>query len=283
MKNRIERVAFGLFLLVTILPICLGLIYALGYSVGLFGLLSDGFTLSHWHKVVSSREIWYSLAVSGYVAAATVLVTIPAAILTTAGLRHKVNRGAFGTALYLPLTLPATVAAFVVFQLFSGGGWLNRIPVALGLISDPAQMPPVIHDSLSLGVIIAHAFLAWPFFTLFFTQVYAQERLSAQCKLTLTLGGSRWDCLMQVIAPVMLWRGRTQIVLLFIAVMGSYEIPLLLGKQSPQMISVLTMRKYELFNLASKPEAYIAALLYTALVTLCLALTFRGRKDGTYA
>ena len=59
-------------------------------------------------------------------------------------------------------------------------------------------------------------------------------------------------------------------MLFFIYVMGAYEIPLLLGRQSPQMLSVLAMRKYARFDITQKPEAFAIAFLYAVLVSVVL-------------
>jgi hypothetical protein len=46
------------------------------------------------------------------------------------------------------------------------------------------------------------------------------------------------------------------------------------------MLSVLTYRKYALFDITQKPEAYILALGYTGLVLGLVALLFRARRLG---
>ncbi|MDX1666916.1 MAG: hypothetical protein R3350_06795, partial [Saprospiraceae bacterium] len=50
------------------LPLLLGISYALIYSLGLAGLLSEGFTLVHWREVFSSEAFWLSLGFSFYLA-----------------------------------------------------------------------------------------------------------------------------------------------------------------------------------------------------------------------
>ena len=63
--------------------------------------------------------------------------------------------------------------------------------------------------------------------------------------------------------------------------LGSFEIPLLLGPQSPQMISVLARRKFGLFDLEQKPQAFIIALLYTGLVVALLLVFLRRRPAAS--
>src|SRR5262249_39037592 len=73
---------------------------------------------------------------------------------------------------------------------------------------------------------------------------------------------------------ILLSRAAANVLLLFVVVLGSYEIPLLLGRQSPQMLSVLTFRKYQRFDLLDKPQAFACSILYTlfALTVVVLAL-----------
>ena len=113
---------------------------------------------------------------------------------------------------------------------------------------------------------------------LLFVQIYQTERVGDLVRLASTLGAGKGAGLYRVAVPILLSRSATNIILLFIAVMGSYEIPLLLGRQSPEMLSVLTMRKYSMFDLAQKPEAFIVALLYTAFVLVLITAAFRTRR-----
>lgn len=274
----VGRVGLLLFVGIAILPIVFSLGYAAAYSVGAVGLLSDGLTTAHWATLVASSEIWMSFGLSLYIAAATVVLTVSLALFLAIYLRHPLRYGPLSYVIYFPLALPATVAAFLVFQLFSGAGYAARLALQLGVISEASQFPALIHDAYGLGIIVAHVGLAVPFFALLFVQVYQSERVADLTRLAQTLGAGRWQALYRVSVPILLTKSTTNIILLFVAVLGSYEIPLLLGRQAPQMISVLTMRKYAMFDIAEKPEAFIIALLYTGLVLLLLILAFRNSR-----
>jgi len=119
--------------------------------------------------------------------------------------------------------------------------------------------------------------LAVPFFTLLLAELHGSERIGALSDLAATLGASRFQRLRFVTVPVLLRRAQPSLALLFVLALGSFEIPWLLGRQSPQMLSVLTYRKHGLFDLTQKPEAYLLALGYTLLVFAMLVAAFRGR------
>jgi putative spermidine/putrescine transport system permease protein len=196
-------------------------------------------------------------------------------------LRGHIARGPVSAALYLPLALPGTVAAFFMFQMLTGGGWMARALFALGLLSSPERFVSPVNDPWAAGIVLAHALLAVPFFILLFDGLYRGERIAELSALAVSLGASRRQCLTRVEIPLLLRAAAPNLALLFVAVLGSYEIPLLLGRQAPLMISVLTLRKYALFDIGQKPEAFALALLYTALVLALIAVAFRrGRPQG---
>ena len=273
--NPLGLAGLVLFAGIALLPLGFSLGYAVAYSVGWAGLLGEGFTLEAWAALFASGEVWGSFAWSLYVALLTLVLTAGTALTLALFLRRPLQYGPLSYVIYFPLALPATVAAFLVFQLFSGAGYAARIALRLGLIATPQQFPSLVHDPYGVGIVVAHVGIAVPFFVLLFVQVYNGERVGELGRMAQTLGASRLDVLYRVSVPILLRKSATNLLLLFIALLGSYEIPLLLGKQSTQMISVLTMRKYAMFDLAQKPQAFIIALLYTALVLALLIAAFR--------
>jgi putative spermidine/putrescine transport system permease protein len=277
-RHSLGRAGLALFVLLGVLPMVFSLGYALAYSTGLAGLLSEGLTGRHWGVLIREREIWASLGLSLYVAIVSVVLTIGIALPLALYLRRPIGYGALSYIIYFPLALPATVAAFLVYQLFSATGYASRILIHWGLIDGMAQFPPLVNDPFGVGIIIAHTGFAVPFFILLFVEMFNSERLEGLSAVARTLGASRGQVIYRLQVPVLLKKGMTNIVLFFIAVLGSYEIPLLLGRQTPQMISVLTMRKYAMFDIQEKPEAFIIALLYTAIVLACLLVVFGGMR-----
>lgn len=271
---------FALFLAVAVLPVAGSLVYALLYTIGLTGLLSEGFTLGHWAAVLGGGELWGSLALSAAVAFASCFAATLGGLLLALGLPAEVRRGPLSFALYLPLAIPFVAGAFLGFEILSGAGVLSRIAWHLGLTTGIDGFPSLTNDALYVGVVVTHAFLALPFLAVVFTQLYESESLDAYVALSRSLGATGAQTLRRVTLPMLLRRARPNLALLFIVLFGSYEIPLLLGRQSPQMISVLTVRKYQRFDLLQKPEAFVIAIVYTITVLLLLAIAFRSRASG---
>lgn len=256
-----------LFVTISVLPLAASLVYAGLYSVGLAGIMAQGFTLDHWSAVLASRELWLSLTVSLWVASAVVIVSCAFALLIALSLGPALDRGPLGWSVHVPLTFPAVLAALSVFMLCSASGWVPRLLLALGLTSTLQDGWSLVGDPWGIGVITAHLFASTALLTLSFRALQHSERLDALDRVAAALGASGAQRLSRIAVPLLLRRGGPTLALVFILVLGSYEIPLLLGRQSPLMITVLVMHKYtRRFDLTQKPEALVVAMIYTVLV-----------------
>jgi putative spermidine/putrescine transport system permease protein len=275
------RFGLGLFAVIAVIPITFSLIYALLYSIGGAGLLSSGLTPEHWIRVFTGSEVWKSFGLSFYVAAVSTLITLSVAVAVTLVLRNQLDREPLGTLIYLPLAIPATVSAFLAFQFLSDSGFLVRATIALGSQAKPAGLPSLTNDRFAIGIILAHVAIAIPFFVLLLAQTYKTHRIHELNQVAAALGTPTRLRLSRITLPILVRRVMPNTVLFFIYVMGAYEIPLLLGRQSPQMLSVLAMRKYARFDISQKPEAFAIAILYAILVSFLL-IALRGQiRTGT--
>ena len=279
-RGRWKRAAvLGFFVGCAGLPIAGSLAYAGAYSVGLAGLLSHGFTLEYWRQALVDREVGAAFMTSGYVAAVAVLLTVGCSLMLALTLGESLRRGPLATLIYFPLALPGTVAALCAFQWLSGAGLLARVAFRLGWIDSPTHFPGVVFDPWSVGIITTHVALATPFFALLFARLAEREKLPDLLALASTLGAGRGARLWRVAVPLLLRRASANVALLFVVVAGSFEIPLLLGSQHSQMISVLAWRRFGRFDLTDKPMAFIVSLLYTVAVLLFLTVWFRRRPS----
>jgi len=277
-KNNIEFTGFLLFLILGVAPLILGIGYALLYSFGLIGILSEGATLHHWISVFSGFEVPASFMYSFYIAFTSIGISVSLALILTVMFRNYSANSAFSYLLYLPLAIPAMVAAFFVYQMFGKAGLISGTAFHLNLISNIQAFPDLVNDRWGIGIITAHTMLAAPFFTILFLNIYKNERIDELNQLAVTLGSSKRNQFFDVTAPVVLTKGFPTILLYFIFVMGSYEIPLLLGQQSPEMVSVLAIRKLRRFNLMDIPEAYIIAVLYVLIVIALVVFLFKRKR-----
>ena len=94
------------------------------------------------------------------------------------------------------------------------------------------------------------------------------------------MGIGHWQAKVKVALPMMLNRGTAMLVLVFLLALGSYEIPLLLGRQSPQMFSVAAQQRASQFNLLNRPQAFALATVYFMACSSLLVVYFRQRRIG---
>jgi putative spermidine/putrescine transport system permease protein len=121
-----------------------------------------------------------------------------------------------------------------------------------------------------------------PFLTILLWQYSRAEKLSGLAELATSLGATRRQILFRVAIPVLLNRALPQIGLMFVFLFGAYEVPLLLGMQSPRMISVLIAHKFSKFDLADIPHAYALTVLYALVVSIIAWLVSRTNREAAW-
>lgn len=259
-----KKLLIALFVIGCLVPLGLAIGYSVFYSVGLAGLLSSGFTFDHWITLFGG-EFLQSILYSIWVAAASTLLAMIISLTLLFTARKLFRSRNLYRALFLPLTIPPIVLAFVIFQLYSGAGLFSRLAFQLGFISEIQQFPALVQDPYAVGIIMAHVFLVFPFFLLVLLNLYEHEKLDQIEAVASSLGAGKRTILFQLQLPVLLRGMFPLIALYFIFFMGAYDIPLLLGQSSPHMISVLILENLQRYNLANIPVAHSMAVWYAAL------------------
>lgn len=274
----VTRLVIVCFLLLVVVPFAAGLMYAILYSVGLIGILSNGFTTSHISGTVQNPEILFSLLYSFYVASCSMLFSLVLSLGGVLFFKSSITKGKWSFFSYLPLAVPAIVTAFVSLQVFNKTGVLSRVLYQTNAISDLSQFPDMVNDSLGIGIITTHVLMATPFFLIFFSNIYEAENLKSLSEVAKSLGASSTKVAEKIAIPLLLKKGLNTVLLYFIFVIGSYEIPLILGQQSPQMISVLIVRKMQRYNLIDIPQGYFLSIVYSVVVILLIAVFLKSKK-----
>lgn len=278
----IRKLSIVLYLLLTCLPLAGGMVYALLYSLELTGLLGRGLTLTHWQQLYKNGEFVSSLLYSLYLSLASL---VPAIVLALALAYYLVFRysgkGVFPM-LFLPLGIPPLVAAFAFFYLLSPSGFFSRIAYQMQLISQADGFVRWVNDAWSVGILLTHIWLVAPFFTLVFVNTARKERLTDMQQMSQTLGAGSWYFACSVYVPVLLQRAAPLLVLYAIFLSGAYEIPVLLGRQSPRSVAVLIVDKLSRFDLQTIPQGYAIGFLYSLLIIGLVSLLLYKRKTVFY-
>jgi len=255
------------------LPLGLALGYAALYSLGLVGLLSDGFTLRNWAELLTG-EFGRSIAFSAYVALASIAGALGVALALLLAARPTLAEPAAYRLLFLPLTLPPIVAAFVVYQVLSGGGVVSRVAWHAGGVGGPGAFPALVQDPYGVGIILTHTLLVFPFLLLVLLNLWQNENLSELSRVAASLGAGRRHVVMKVQLPLLLRGIFPLAALYFVFFLGAYDIPLVLGASSPRMMSVLVLEKLQRYNLADIPVAYAMATWYALLCLATIAVLY---------
>lgn len=275
MSSKVTNCLLALYgLLVIGLPL-LGLGQALSTSFGLAGPLAQGFTTQHWQRLSADGGLYTSLLYSLYIALSSLGLSVGIALALVVGHQPMLSRRPFPTLLYIPLLFPSLVMGFYLFQLLSRSGWLSRITYQFGLTNRIEAFPELVQDPAGIGIILAHVLLAFPFLTLLFQTLYADARLAELRNLTLTLGATNWQFRQKVAVPVLLRRSAPTLVLYGVAILGAYDIPLLLGRSYPQMVSLFITDRLSRFDLTEIPVGYGAGVIVALLLMSLIAYMAR--------
>jgi len=267
LKSKLNSFGFILLCCLNIIPLASGFIYSLAYSFGLVGI-GNGFTLVHWEKILFDFHIYFSFAYSFYIAIVALAIIVFTSLFFAINFKKKLSKGYFSYLLHIPLAIPAIVAGFLSFQLFSKSGWISRFFLSLGVINNSSQFPDIVNDDFGISIIITHVFIAIPFFTIYFLKLYQSENLELFSNASFTLGANHFQTNQKIIIPILLKAAFPVILLYLLFLFGSYEIPLLLGSQSYEMVSVLAERKLQRFDLNDIPGGYVIAIIYFLVTSI---------------
>lgn len=259
-------------------PVLWAVGYAMLYSIGGVGRLSAGWTTEHWRRAIGEPliidSLIYSLAITSVVMVVVVALTF-GLLLVWPPIRRS-PPFLWGTVVML--ATPGLVLSQIVLNTLGPGGWFSRLAHQTRIIDSPSDFPAFTHDRMSVGLVMGIVLVLLPLSMLYFTQVWDTARIDRCCLLAQSLGASTVQARLRVALPVLWYHGRSMLIFLSILAIGSYEIPLLLGRQSPQMFSVATQRIATSFDLMSKPQAYVLATIYFTCTTSMLVVYLWGRR-----
>ena len=282
MKNRLTHIGIGLFVIIGCVPFLAAFIYALLYSFGVVGIVNTGFTTEFWTEVLGTGRLYTSFLYSAAIAAVSVLISVGIALAFTLSFHHKLEKPGISFLMYLPLAIPGIVAAFFALQVISNTGFFSRIFYQLGIIENAQEFPSLVNDSYAIGIILSFIAIVTPFFILLFNNVYKNEKIEKISELSHSLGASTFQTVFRVSIPMLLRKTGTLISLYFLFLFGAYEVPLILGKESPQMLSVLIVREIRQYDLTHTPEGYVIAVIYTVIVSVTVAVIFSFQKNTAH-
>jgi putative spermidine/putrescine transport system permease protein len=233
----------------------------------------DAFTLRHYMALVDDDEIYASLWLTLKLAAAATLISAVAGLALALGFREVARRSrAINMMLQIPLAVPHLAMAGALITLIAPSGLLARGAYALGFIQEPAGFPAMINDRHGAGIVMAYILKEAPFIALMTLALLA--RLGDEYEQAArVLGASAWQRFRRVTLPLVAPAVVSSSLMVFAFILGAFEIPFILGRPYPAMLSVVAQQRYMDVNLAARPGA-VALALGSAALTAAMAWAY---------
>ncbi len=167
------------------------------------------------------------------------------------------------------LAVPHLVGALAIGLLLAPSGLLSRAAYAGGLVDSSRGFPALTQDAFGWGVIAEYTWKETPFLAL--VALVALQRTGPLERASRTLGAGVLQRLRHVTLPLVATPLASASVLVLAFAMGSYEVPVLLGRPFPAPLPVVAYQSYTDTDLSARPEAMAVAVLIAVLTTAVAA------------
>jgi putative spermidine/putrescine transport system permease protein len=250
-----------------------GLLLALIQSLGFFAPSGEqSFTLAHYRKLLADSEFRASLRLTLALATLATTISAVAGLSLALALREMAQRSRMLNALLqIPLAVPHLAMAVALINVIAPSGLIARLAFALGVISVPADFPALINDRYGAGIILAYILKETPFITLMTLALLVRTGDEHE-EVARTLGASMWQRLRYVTLPLVAPAVVSASLVVFAFIFGAFEVPFMLGRPYPAMLSVVAQRRYLSVNLNERPDAIAVAVVISLITALLVWL-----------
>ena len=266
--------------LLLVLPVVWVFGYSVCYSLGAIGFLSQGWTGDYWVRAFTGQRLLESALYSLFVATIVTGGSLFLSLSLVCWMEAWRKQARLMALLCIPLSTPAGVLGFLVLQILSRGGVLSRGLHHLGLCRSPIDFPVLVNDAYSVGLILALMSGTCPLLMLYFLRIWQTARVDDYVQLATRLGAASGQALRRVAVPMLLRRSHGLLMLTFAWNFGAWEIPLLLGSQSPRMMSVLIQQSAGQYAPEDRPLAFVFSTVYLMIVGIATAVFVARRRTG---
>jgi putative spermidine/putrescine transport system permease protein len=230
----------------------------------------EGLTLVHYRRLLSDREVHRSLGLTLGVATLATLVSAVVGVVVALALRRVASRSrVLSTLVQIPLAMPHLTMAVVLLWVVAPSGLLARVAFQTGWIASPADFPVLVQDSYGIGIFLAYSVKEIPFVTMMVLTLLV--RLGDDYdELAQTLGASRGQRWRYVTLPLIAPAALSASLMIFAYLLGAFEIPSLLGRSYPAMLSVVAQRRYQSIDLLDRPGGIALAMMLSLGTALLL-------------
>ncbi len=246
-----------------------GLVMGLMQSFSFMPMIGlNDFSIDAYRSLFSDREFLLSLALTLWISISSTLLTVVFAIITALAFRRTFPGKRLINFLYqFPITIPHIVITIGTMLVFSQSGIVARIAYHLGMISDQSTFPVLISDNFGLGIIYVYLWKQIPFVGVIVLSILQSLGNNFE-ELARSLGANKWQSFRHVLLPTIIPGILPASIICFSFTFGSYEVPFLLGKPYPAVISVLAMRLYQDVDLNARPQAMATAVFMAVFISV---------------
>ena len=256
----------------------IGLINGITQSFGVipaFNLTKP--TLNYYKEVLSSSQMKSSILFSLYIAfTSSLFAVVIGTLICVIIVMNKKTKWFYEKLIEIPVIVPHIVVAIFILNIFSKSGLMARILAALGIISSQEQFLNLIYDKYGIGIILAYLWKEIPFIIYFVLAIMSNINDSLG-EAAINLGANKYETFKRVTLPLCRNTIFSGFLIIFVFVIGAYEIPQLLGPTLPKALPVLSYIQYIHPNLQNRPYAMalngiiiiislIAAVIYYNLI-----------------
>lgn len=257
------------------------LFFAAAESFGFFSPLGGGLTTGNFRRLRLDPEVRAAFLFTLYVTTLATLLSAAGGTLLALVLRRPLAESAtLKTLLQFPLAVPHLVTALILLHFLAPSGFIARLFYAAGLIVAPTDFPALVNDAYGVGVISSYVIRETPFIALIVLTILVRVGDDFE-QVARTLGASAWQrfrfVTLPLIAPAVVFS--SMIVWTFI--FGAFEIPFVLGRSYPAMLSIHVQREFNSTDLTDRPAAMALAVVMTAVTTLFVWLYLRLTRNHT--
>lgn len=279
--HRIPVMLSGSLLVVVVLfggGMLFGIVQSLGYfpAIGL-----EDLTLDHYVDALTDRTFVRSLWLTFRIALTVTLGSVVLATGIALVLRFGFPGSRIATLIFgIPLPVPHLVAASGLVLLVTQSGILSRAGAGIGWIDRPADFPVLVFDHPGIAIILTFLWKEVPFIGIVVLAVL--KSIGPQYEeMARTLGAGAWQRFYHVLLPLIMPGVLSASVIVFAFTFTNYEVPLLLGVNSPTTLPVLAFRQYQDPDLGLRPQALATSIILAVIALMILIAYRRLARYGT--
>lgn len=206
----------------------------------------------------SAGELVQSVAVSGYIAAASTVLSLAVGFVIAVYILTAPRMGRLVAGLSAAtIPIPHLIGAGAMGLLLSDSGFLHRL---LGM---PAAFPALVGSPWWIAVISEYVWKESAFVALVVVGSMSRS-MTGLCDSAATLGATAWQRIIHVVLPLSGPALAVSALIVFVYTFGAYESPWLLGPTSPEPLPVRAVRLFGSVDLDARPEAMATALVSVA-------------------